>query len=106
MPLTFSAGSTTMAGESWSAYPDHSQVVQCLMKHIPGPIVGSYLGVKSSSIFIVPDSSACSSEFKPEIAAILSLIAYREGIRYIPRILVPPACAFVVVVSGCPSTVY
>ena len=76
-----------------------------LMKHIPGSTAGSYLGVKSSSLFIVPDSSACSSEFNPEIAAILSWIAYREGIRYVPRILVPPACAFVVFVSDCPSTV-
>ena len=48
--------------------------------------------------FNVPDSSACSSKYNTEIATILSRIAYRERIHYIPRILATLVCSFVVYV--------
>ena len=48
--------------------------------------------------FIVPDSSACSSEYITVIVAIQSRIAYREGTYYVPRILATLACSFVVYV--------
>ena len=68
-----------------------------LMKHIPGSTVGSYLGVKSFSIFIVPVISLLIKIQQDRGNAKSDRIS--KSIRYVPRILVPLTCSSVGFVS-------